>query len=106
MAKEKKQTHTDVNQQTNSNSFEIVKREDIENSPFTITISEQHGFVLNIGDNILTPVIPIERKEEIIKSVNNRTWDRIFDLINATITFREKHKKDIEKIQKGELTKQ
>lgn len=77
-----------------SSNYELIEREEIENSPFTIiTITDQKICFIAMGMHKLSVDYEIKRKEELKEIIEKRQWMLIFDMINSIYDTREEMKK-------------
>lgn len=58
---------------------ELIKRENIENTPFTIITIEKEHFA-TMGKYRITE--PTKNKEELIKEIQTITWNRLIQVIS------------------------
>lgn len=72
-----------VEESHNLNSTELVKMEDIENTPFKL-VTVEGGHFIAYGNNRLSPLV--DSKEEALKIVENKSWDFIGTFVISIIT--------------------
>lgn len=76
------QSNTHTNARENQSNSQLISKTEIEGTPFEI-ISTEEGHFLAIGRYRLTETTL--NKNNIIEQLENKTWDIIINLINATI---------------------
>lgn len=89
MLKQSQKTAENLNTQLNVeeshslNSTELVKMNDIENTPFKLVTVERGSFIA-YGNNRLSSLMPT--KEEALKIVEEKNWDFLGSFIISVIT--------------------
>lgn len=78
------QSQTNVEEkENNSTSSELIIREKIEGTPFTLIKLESTGWFLTLGKYRMSE--PVDNKEELIQKVIDKDWNLILDTI-CTLT--------------------
>jgi len=87
---QQKQSNTDVEEKFNSNSnSELIKKTDVENSPFQVVTTEQGSFG-TMGQYRLTEVF--ENENEAIEEMKTITWNKIVQVMMVLIDLEHKTK--------------
>lgn len=76
--KESKTLSTNVEKQDKQNSSELIKKEEIKNSPFTIVTKDGESFGV-MGNYKITE--NAKSKKEIKKQLETITWNRIIQVV-------------------------
>lgn len=81
----------------NSNSSEIIEREQIENSPFTIVGNQETGYFITMGPYRLHE--PVATKEDVMNYLLRNTYNVILDMIIIVNEINKNSKKSTQEEQ-------